>query len=144
METGFDTPSKFADAIASLDYSVQVLDREIRKSTHPKVNAKWRAEWNAYVRRWELERDSYADWGSRLFLSAANARLSSFQAHYLWWARDFEKRTSSSGSSTTTKTPPVPRKQPAKRTDMADSLIPGEMWWIIGAAAVAYAMSRRG
>lgn len=134
----FDTPSKFADAIASLDAAVKTLDAAIRASTNAKVNAKWRAQWNAYVRRWELERDSYADWGSRLFLTVANARLEEFREHYLWWASDFERRVGTSSSTSV-----VPRKAAAPVKDFTASAIPTEVWWLVGVGVVAFAVTRR-
>lgn len=139
-EIGFiDTPSKFADAIASLDSAVKQLDAAIRASKVASVNAKWRAQWNAYVRRWELERDSYADWGSRLFLTVANARLETFREHYLWWASDFERRAGSSSSS------PVPRKANAPVKDFTASAIPSQVWWVVGVGVAVFALgaSRR-
>lgn len=132
-EVGFvDTPSKFADAIASLDSSVRALDAVIAASKSPSVNAAWRQQWNAYVRRWELERDSYADWGSRLFLTVANARLEQFREHYLWWASDFEKRSSSS----------APRKTPAPVKDFSASAIPTELWVVLGVGVAVFAWSK--
>lgn len=132
-EVGFvDTPSKFADAIASLDASVKALDGVIRTSTAPSINTAWRQQWNAYVRRWELERDSYADWGSRLFLTVANARLEQFREHYLWWASDFEKRARSS----------APRKVAATVKDFSASAIPTELWIVVGVGVAVFAWSK--
>ena len=131
-EIGFiDTPSKFADAIASLDASVNALDAAVKASKAASVNAAWRAQWNSYVRRWQLERDQYADWGSRLFLTVANARLEQFREHYLWWASDFEKRAGSTSSTSI-------RKAAAPVKDFSASAIPSELWWILGAGVVAF------
>jgi hypothetical protein len=134
QEIGFVvTPGEIADRIAAVDRSVQALDRDVHKATAPRLNAAWRAEWSAFLRRWAVERDSYASWSARLFATRVIPRVEQYQASYNWWARDFQARTN---------TPPtVPPA--AEVTDMADSLVPVEAWWIAGAAALAYVVIKQ-
>jgi hypothetical protein len=133
IEAGFmDTPSKFADKLASLDRSIKVLASSIEAAPAARPNAAWRAEWRKFVRRWELERDSYASWMSRQFLVVANARLSKFEANYLWWAADFEKLTRK----------PVPAKTATPTESVSASLMPDVGWWIIAAGVVVYAFAK--
>lgn len=87
------TPQAIADRIDALDNQIAVLDGDIRASTAKAVNAAWRQEWDAFVRRWGVERDSYKDYSSRLFATYVMPRLDAFEKSYQWWARDFEKRS---------------------------------------------------
>lgn len=133
-ELGFViTPEEIANRIAAVDRGVQALDASIRGSAAPRINAAWRAEWSAFLRRWAVERDSYASWSARLFATRVIPRLEQYQASYNWWARDFQKRAGVA--------PNVPSAAPV--TDLAASLVPVEVWWIAGAAALAWVVSKR-
>lgn len=124
-ETGFVvTPDALKDQINSLDNAVAVLDGDIRASTNAKLNQTWRTEWDAFVRRWALERDAYASWGSRLFNYYVGPRLDAFVENYRWWARDYQRRTGV-----------APRVAPPAKQE---SLVPTEVWWILGLAVVTY------
>jgi hypothetical protein len=120
------TPGEIAARVQALDASIQALAGDVARSTASRVNAPWRREWNAFLRRWAIERDSYATWDARLFATRVMPRLEAFEANYRWWARDFEERSSAA--------PTVPKARPSE--GLADALVPTEAWWI-GAGAVA-------
>jgi hypothetical protein len=127
----FDTPSKFARKLEALDKLIQQLSRAVEASSSPRVNAAWRTEFAAFLRRWTLERDQYVDWDARTFLTYANYRFSKFEESYKWWARDFERRT-------LTKLAPVPA---VPSQGLAEAWIAPEVWWILGAGVAFYAFA---
>jgi hypothetical protein len=140
MSVGFVvTPDEIKDRVASLDASIAVLDGDIRATTGPSIGPRWRAEWDAFVRRWTLERDSYASWGSRMFATRVMPRLEQYSAHYLDWARQYAKKTG--------KRPPTP---PAKEPEgMLTAVVPTAVWWALGIGLGVYfalprIMARRG
>lgn len=126
------TPGEIANRIAALDNVVTTLDGDIRASSAPKLNALWRGEWDAFVRRWTVERDSYASWDARLFATRVMPRLDAFEASYRAWARQYRERTGIA--------PRLP--DPAPVTGMADALVPSEVWWILGAAAALWVLTQ--
>lgn len=130
------TPSAIAARIEALDNQIAVLDGDIRASTHKSVNGSFRAEWDAFLRRWAVERDSYKDYGARLFATYVMPRLDAFEASYRWWASDFERRTG--------KRPNVAPKRPAE--GLFESLLPENsamaLGLILGAAALYFWGSR--
>jgi hypothetical protein len=133
-EIGFVvTPGEIADRIAAVDKSIQALAADIVRTVNPKLNPQWRAEWSAFMRRWAVERDSYASWSARLFATRVIPRVEQYQASYNWWARDFQRRTSVA--------PTVPA--PAEVTDFSASMIPTEAWWILAGAAALWVLSKR-
>lgn len=133
-EVGFVvTPGEIWDRVESLDNAVTKLDADVKASTEPKLNAAWRTEWDAFVRRWALERDSYKSWSSRLFATRAMPRIDSFVDSYKLWARQFEQRTGS---------PPRVAVIP-KPEGIADSLIPNEVWYLAAAAVVLLVLTRK-
>lgn len=89
------TPGEIADRIAAMNESILGLNTSVQNTP---VNAEgfndaWKAEWDAFVRRWSVERDAYASWDSRLFATRVMPRLDDFQASYNQWARDFQRKT---------------------------------------------------
>lgn len=134
-ELGFViTPSEIADRVAAINRSVAALDSDVSKSGAPRLDARWRAEWSAFVRRWVVERDSRASWTSRLFATEALPKLDAYQASYNWWARSFQERAG---------TPPtVPA--PAEVESMTASIIPTPVWWIAGAYVAWVVLTRKG
>lgn len=129
------TPGEIENRIAALDKSVQALNRSIVASKAPRLNSKWRAEWDAYLRRWAVERDSYASWDSRLFATRVIPRLEAFEKNYRWWARDYQKR---SGDA-----PAVPAARPSEGLP---ELVPTGGWILAGVAVAVYfwAKGRKG
>ncbi len=135
QELGFViTPSVIADRVAAINRSVDALDRDVNKSGSPKLDAKWRAEWSAFVRRWVVERDARASWTSRLFAWEAMPRIDAYQASYNWWARDFQARTGTA--------PAVPA--PADVESMTMSIVPTPVWWIAGGVVAYWLITKRG
>jgi hypothetical protein len=134
-ELGFViTPSEIADRVAAINRSISALDGDISKSGATKLDAAWRTEWSAFVRRWVVERDSRASWTSRLFAWEAMPRLDAYQATYNWWARSFQQRVG---------TPPtVPA--PAEVETMTASIIPTPVWWIAGGCVAWWMLTRKG
>jgi hypothetical protein len=113
MTVGFVvTPDEIKDRVASLDASIAVLD----------------GEWDAFVRRWTLERDSYASWGSRLFATRVMPRLDSYSAHYLDWARQYARKTGQRPPTASAKTPET----------LFEGVVPTQLWWAAGIALGLY------
>jgi hypothetical protein len=121
-------PFVSSSRVESLERGVSQLDAEIKASKAPRLDAKWRASWRAFVRRWQLERDSYASWGDRLSPVEGGKRLDAFGENYQWWAADFEAR---SGQA-------VARVAPVA----TEGLVPNQLWLILGAAAVVFAFAK--
>jgi hypothetical protein len=129
MTVGFVvTPDEIKDRVASLDASIAVLDGDIRANTSPQIPKAWRAEWDAFVRRWTLERDSYASWGSRLFATRVMPRLDSYSAHYLDWARQYARKTGQRPPTASAKTPET----------LFEGVVPTQLWWAAGIALGLY------
>jgi hypothetical protein len=134
-ELGFViTPSVIADRVAAINASIDALDHDVNSSVAPRLDARWRAEWSAFVRRWVVERDSRASWTSRLFAYEAMPRLDAYQASYNWWARDFQARAG--------KPPTVPPAAPVESALM--SIVPTPVWYLGGAALLYWLMTKRG
>jgi len=132
-EIGFVvTPQVIADRVAAINAAVAALDADVRRSSSPKLDTAWRAEWAAFTRRWQVERDSRAGWTSRLFAWEAMPRIDAYQGSYNWWARDFQKRTQSA--------PTVPA--PADVETFTMSIVPTPVWWLGGAALVYWLIKR--
>jgi len=87
------SPSEIEGRIEALDAAIVSLDADVVASRAPRLNDKWRTAWGEFRRRWQLERDTWADWDSRLFATRVMPRLSDFQAAYLRWARQYQERT---------------------------------------------------
>jgi hypothetical protein len=125
------TPGEIENRIAALDKSVQALKVDVDRTPPTSLDAGWRFEWEAFLRRWAVERDSYATWDSRLFATRVIPRLEEFQAGYNFWARDFARK---SGRVVT-----VPVARPSE--GMADAVIPSQVWWILAGAAALYVLA---
>jgi hypothetical protein len=125
-ELGFVvTPQEIADRIASLDGAISALTAQVDSTD--KVTAAWAAEYRAFTRRWAVERDSYADWSSRLFATRVLPRIEAFEQTYRWWARDFERKTHT-----------VVRIKPAAPVS---GLVPWWVWALGIGAVLIYARS---
>lgn len=126
------TPEEIANRIAALDASIQGLAADVEATpVGGKLGTDWRAEFNAFLRRWAVERDSYATWSARLFATRVMPRLADFEQSYRYWARDFEKK---SGTA-----PSVPLARPSEGA--AASLVPSQVWWIVGAVVAYYVIT---
>ncbi len=121
------TPGEIENKIIALDKSVQALNRSIEANKTKALNSKWRAEWDAYVRRWAIERDSYATYESRLFATRVMPRLEKFEENYRWWARDFQKLAGVA--------PAVPTARPSE--GLID-VVPTGGWVLAAVAVMAY------
>jgi hypothetical protein len=129
----FDTPDKFWAACTSLDASVQKLRAAVDAAPDARgINTAWREQFGAFVRRWELERDQYEPYAARLFLTVPNQRLQQFKEAYLWWAGDFERKARRA----------VPGKDPPPKQGQDGSIVPDQLWWIVGAGVVVYALAK--
>lgn len=133
-EVGFViTPGEIGDKVTALDRGIQTLASKVNTNKDPKLDAAWRAEFQAFLRRWAVERDSYAAWSARLFATRVMPRLEQYEASYMWWAKDFEKRT-----KTVIQAPEM-----AKQETMAASVIPTELYWVLGGVLVLSILSKR-
>jgi hypothetical protein len=133
-EVGFViTPEEIANKVQALDKGIQKLAAKVYASKEPKVNAPWRAEFQAFLRRWAVERDSYATWSARLFATRAMPRIEEYEKSYQWWAKDFEKRTATVVEA--------PEARPQET--MAASVIPTELYWVLGGVLVLSILSKR-
>lgn len=122
------TPGEIENRIAALDKSIQALARAVAGNNTKALNSKWREGFDAFVRRWTVERDSYATYESRLFATRVMPRLDAFEANYRAWAKEFQQRTGNA--------PPVPVARPSE--GLADAIVPGGMLggWVLGAIAL--------
>lgn len=127
------TPGEIASRIEALDNAIAVLDGDIRASSARALNKAWRTEWDAFVRRWALERDAYAAWSARLFATRVMPRLEQFQSAYKWWARDYQKRTNTRPDTAA----------PAQSENMTDALVPDQAWWIAAALGLYWVWSQQ-
>lgn len=129
------TPGEIANRIKALDDAIALLDGDIRASIAPRLNAPWRAEWDAFRRRWAVERDSYASFDARMFAWRVVPRVEDFENAYRRWAREYQDRTKL-----------APRvADPAPVTDFGTA-VPAELWWILAGAVALYIVmnSKRG
>lgn len=126
------TPDAIKDKVNALDAAIAVLDGDIRANRSSKLTAPWRGEWDAFVRRWSVERDTYASWSSRMFATYAMPRIDAFEANYRYWARQYQSKTGSA--------PPV--ATPAKQENLSAALVPDAVWWIVAGVAVLYVLKK--
>lgn len=129
------TPGEIANRIAALDNAIALLDGDIRASTAPRLNQAWRTEWDAFRRRWQIERDSYASFDARMFAWRVMPRIEDFENAYRRWAREYQERTKLA--------PRVPGPAPVTPFGAA---VPAELWWILAGAVALYIVmnSKRG
>lgn len=127
------TPGEIAGKIAALDKNVQALNAQIKRTAHKRIDAGWRIEWDSFLRRWAVERDSYAEWSARLFATRVMPRLEAYEQSYAWWAKDFARRTGASVD--------VPAARPSE--SMSASVVPTELWWILGGMGALWVLSKQ-
>lgn len=125
------TPDAIKDMVSSLDTAIAVLDGDVRASSSPKLSKAWRGEWDAFVRRWAVERDSYASWSSRMFATYAVPRIDAFKANYKYWAREYQAKTGASPRTAA----------PAEVETMTSALVPTPVWWMLGAVVAYYVLT---
>jgi hypothetical protein len=127
------TPDAIKGKVEALDNAIAVLDGDIRSAPASKLSASWRAEWDAFRRRWAVERDSYANWSARLFATYVMPRLDAFESNYRYWAREYQRKTGRSAAVA----------EPAEVETMSASLVPDAVWWILGGVAALYVLTGR-
>lgn len=127
------TPDAIKDRVNALDNAIATLDGSIRASTAKRLDAAWRGEWDAFRRRWAVERDSYASWSARLFATYAMPRIEAFESNYRWWARSYQERTGASA-------PIAPR---AAQETMSAALVPEWVWWLGAGLGVAWIVTQQ-
>lgn len=127
------TPDEIKDRVNSLDAAISVLDGDVRAYTGAGLSKGWRTEWDAFVRRWTLERDGYASWSSRLFATRAMPRIESYQDNYKFWARDFQRKTGQR----------PPTATPAPQETMSAALVPDMVWLLAAGVAALWVLSRK-
>jgi hypothetical protein len=127
------TPDAIKGKVEGLDNAIAVLDGDIRSAPASKLSATWRAEWDAFRRRWAIERDSYSAWSSRLFATYAMPRIDAFESNYRYWAREYQRKTGRSAATAA----------PAEIETMSAALVPNVVWWILAGSAALYVLSRR-
>jgi len=139
------TPGEIAGRIAGMDAAIQALARDVKAVpvNTPALGVDWRSEFDAFTRRWSVQRDAFSEWDARLFATRVMPILDDYENSYRYWAKDFQKKSG--------RAPTVPKALPVKG---AESLIPTELWILIGVAVVlfilvnstsgtAYALNRR-
>ena len=127
------TPDAIKDRINALDNAIAKLDGDIRASKAPRLNTSWRTEWDAFVRRWTVERDSFASWSSRLFATYAMPRIEAFETNYRFWARQYEERTG--------KAPAVAPR--AEQETLLQATVPTAVWWLLATGLGVWILSRQ-
>lgn len=125
-------PAVVGARVEALDKGIQAL------ASHAAANAlklgkPFLEALNAFVKRWEIERDSYRDWTARALRVDWGSRLKAFEAHYLDWAKRVERKAQE----------PSPRTEPAKQKTLADAFVPTEVWWLLGGVAAFYVLTTR-
>lgn len=127
------TPEEIANRVAALDDAISLLDGDVRASKAPKLDTAWREAFDGFVRRWAVQRDTFASWGSRLFATRVMPILDDFEASYRAWAKQYQKRTNT-----------APRvAEPAPVTGMTESLVPSELWYLLAGVAAFYIFTNR-
>lgn len=127
------TPDAIKDRVNALDNAIALLDGDIGASTAKRLDTTWRQEWSAFVRRWAVERDSYASWSSRLFATYAMPRIEAFEANYRWWARSYQERSGA-------RAPIAPR---AAQETLSAALVPEWLWWLGAGLGVAWIVANQ-
>lgn len=130
--------SAFTDKIDAIDKKVTELNGMVDQTPAGLVNETWRVEWRKYRRRWEIWRDSRATWISRVLALEGAQRLARFEAGYIYWAADFEKRS----KQLVPPTEPV-RKPGGSLAKIIEDATPPQVWWILGGAAALYVLTRK-
>lgn len=115
------TPAAFADRVRALDDAISELTSKVRAS---KLNQSWVEAYDAFLLRWGIERSSYVDITSRLFLSSAIPRLNKFEENYRKWAKSFARNTGQRVRSANA-------REPEQLTIIPSSI------WIVGLVALA-------
>lgn len=116
------TPSEIANRIAALDKSIQALAADVKVTpTRGALDGGWKIEWDSFLRRWAVERDSYATWDARLFATRVMPRLQAFEDSYRFWAKDYQRKAGVA--------PTVPTARPSE--DLTAALVPTEAWWLL-------------
>jgi hypothetical protein len=127
------TPEEIANRVSAMDDAISLLDGDVRASTAPKLDAAWREGFDAFVRRWAVQRDTFASWGSRLFATRVMPILDDFEASYRAWAKQYQKRSGT-----------APRvADPAPVTGMTESIVPTELWYLLAAGVALYIFTNR-
>jgi hypothetical protein len=121
-----------SDRVNALDRSIQAFASMVQISRSPKLDESWRREFSAFLRRWAVERDSWASYFTRMLAWGAESRLGLFQQSYDWWARDFERRT---GERV------LPPKAPPPEEWKLD--VPGEAWALVGVLGALWIWTNR-
>jgi len=126
-------PAEVRARVESLDAAILSLDNDVT-ANKSKLSKSWRAGWNGFVRRWQLERERWTSWESRLFASRVMPRLLRFELNLRKWAAQYERKTGE-------RTNLIPAK------DAEDlSLFPTfgvEVWALLAIGIVAFAWSKK-
>jgi hypothetical protein len=92
-EVGFIvTPSEIADRVNGIDRAIRNLDAQISASPAPRVNEPFREAFRDFMLRWQMVRDSFESWGSRLSASRAVPVLDDWTQAVRRWHADFQRR----------------------------------------------------
>jgi hypothetical protein len=117
------TPAAFADRVNALDDAISTLTTLVDDNKET-LGTAWVSQYDAFVRRWGVERSSYVDFTSRLFLSRAASRVDAFERSYRYWAQSFSERTK-------VRVPSATIRRPSDLTVIPSSV------WIVGLFAIA-------
>jgi hypothetical protein len=86
------TSSELGNRINALDRAIQVL--AVTVATTPDndrgLNEGWRQAFEAFLRRWQVERDAAATWDARYF---SLPKVNEFQRSYEFWSADFRRKS---------------------------------------------------
>jgi hypothetical protein len=108
-ESGFIvTPSEISDRVQGVDRAIGGLDVQITASREPRVNAAFRQAWRDFTARWQMVRDSFQSWGSRLSASRAMPVLDDWSAAFRRWLADFQQRIGGAAAPPAPALPPTP------------------------------------
>jgi hypothetical protein len=86
------TSSELGNRIEGLDRAIQSL--AVTVATTPDndrgINDGWRQAFDAFLRRWQVERDAAKSWDARFF---ALPKINDFQRSYELWSADFRRKS---------------------------------------------------
>jgi hypothetical protein len=92
-EVGFIiTPSEIADRVNGIERAIRNLDAQISASREPRVDERFREAFRDLTVRWQMVRDSFESWGSRLSASRAIPVLDDWTQAVRRWHADFQRR----------------------------------------------------
>jgi hypothetical protein len=134
-------PAEIEAKVKSLDAAINALRSDVETTpVKGSLDAGWRIEFDAFCRRWQVARDEYDTFASRVF--ATGAELDAFEESYQFWARDFQRKGGKVSFVPIKATPP---EKPQDVIDAAGKALspPDQFWWILAGGVALWIVVNR-